>query len=63
MGLFASEGRCEPCGDSCSDCNDKGACVACGRFNGLINGTCQRCPENCYACGTDALKCESCTSG
>ncbi|KAI7845386.1 hypothetical protein COHA_001091 [Chlorella ohadii] len=63
LGLFASEGRCEPCSDSCADCNAKGQCLACQRFYGLVNGTCQHCKENCYSCGDDASKCESCTSG
>lgn len=49
LGLFASEGRCEPCGDSCADCNAKGQCLACQRFYGLVNGTCQHCEENCYS--------------
>ena len=51
-GLFATEGRCETCGDYCSDCDAKGACTGCNRFHGLVNGTCQQCPDNCYSwCG------------
>ncbi|GAB1227985.1 hypothetical protein ENUP19_0367G0018 [Entamoeba nuttalli] len=62
-GYYLNENVCNPCGDSCTDCNKTNNTIVCNECSEryyLSSGTCHNCGDNCLSCDdTKCLNCES----
>ena len=56
------------CPENCSLCSSSTWCTGCNSGYTLNNGTCVKCPENCFSCrvpigSTSASTCDTCNNG
>lgn len=58
-----AQGRCSPCPQGCSSCDESGACSQCAPGYGFKGKVCVRCTgKYCTYCSQDANICQSCHS-